>query len=235
MVRSLADRTFQLRSPMDGFPPGTFTLTQQCNRFRMMPDTSYLLSASYRILGMQAGFGLIESSFTRKMNSANIMTKNIFDLVLSSMLYIAVGYGLAFGEPAFGSETGSLVGNPLRADKDYTMLLFQYSFAATTSTIDSGALAERVNFWAYLVTSSACCGILYPIVAHWGWMPEGWLAQLGFHDFAGGMIVHGFGGFFALASILHVGPRIGRFAEYTPRGGALNRLLFRPMFFLTPS
>ena len=153
-----------------------------------MPDTGYLLGASYRVLGMQAGFGLIESSFTRKMNSANIMTKNIFDLVLSSMVYILVGYGLAFGTPAFGMDTNSIVGDPRGADKDYTMLLFQYSFAATTSTIDSGALAERVNFWAYLVVSSMCCGVLYPIVTHWGWTGTGWLAQRGFLDFAGGMI-----------------------------------------------
>merc|ERR1719395_1065 len=130
------------------------------------------------------------------MNSANIMAKNVLDLVLSSVLYFYLGYPLAYGR---GADENSFIGST-DVDNDMTNMLFQFSFAATASTIDSGALAERVNLYAYLLVSSLCCGVFYPIVSHWVWSPTGWLQQRGFLDFAGGMLVHGFGGFFALGT-----------------------------------
>lgn len=122
---------------------------------------------------------------------------------------LAVGWGLAYGKGdthgLFGSSEFFLVGC-----KDMVQFLWQFSFAATASTIDSGAVAERMDFKAYLIVSTSCTGLIYPFVAHWIWNPDGWLSKRGYYDFAGSGGVHTLGGVFALVSAIWLGPRIGR-------------------------
>jgi len=179
-----------------------------------------------KILSMQIGFALLEGGYTRRMHMANIMMKNLVDLVLSGIGFFLFGYRLAYkSDDDLDGDKDSwniydftgVPANPWSgiagAAIDPAWFFFQWSFAATASTIDSGALAERVNFLAYLVLSFWESAFIYTIVCHWTW-GGGWLAQEGFVDFAGGMVVHGLGGISALVGASFLGPRIGRFPEF---------------------
>mmetsp|Transcript_90739 Transcript_90739/g.242941 ORF Transcript_90739/g.242941 Transcript_90739/m.242941 type:complete len:717 (+) Transcript_90739:21-2171(+) len=172
-------------------------------------DNSWVFTSGIRVLSMQGGFGLLESSTVRSTNSVNIMMKNMLDLMLGSLFYFYIGYQLTFG-----AGGNSFVGNLGAEFTDPIFFVFQWSFAATASTIDSGACAERVDLFGYVIVSAVTTGIIYPIVAHWGWTSEGWLAQEGYIDFAGSSIVHMVGGVSALLSSLCLGPRIGRFPKF---------------------
>ena len=140
----------------------------------------------------KAGFGLLETGMVRAKNAQNIMIKNMMDACVGAIAYYLIGYGLAYGgggNSFVGTDTFALVGTT-----DYIIWFFNYVFAGTTATIVSGAVAERCQFEAYLIYSSALTAVIYPVASHWVWSPDGWMYKLGVLDFAGGGAVHGLGG-----------------------------------------
>ena len=178
-------------------------------------DVIWLLLAAFLVFFMQAGFAMVESGFSRAKNAANLLMKNLMDFAAGSLLYFAVGFGLMYGASAaglVGTDNFLLAGFDYGADSagDWAGFLFQLVFAATAATIVSGAVAERLKFSAYLIYSVLLVGLIYPVSGHWLW-GGGWLAGLGFVDFAGSTMVHAMGGWAALAGALVLGPRIGRF------------------------
>ncbi|MEX1279227.1 MAG: ammonium transporter [Acidimicrobiia bacterium] len=173
-------------------------------------DNVWIVVAGILVMLMQAGFALVEAGFTRAKNAANIVMKNVMDFSVGGLIYWAVGFGLAYG----GSTLGGFVGygefffnNPDRSVEWF----FQVVFAATAATIVSGAMAERTKFSAYLMYTPFITGLIYPVVTHWVWSGQGWLGDLGFIDFAGSGIVHLTGGMAALAGVLVIGPRLGKY------------------------
>ncbi|WP_293573020.1 EAL domain-containing protein [Phaeobacter sp.] len=176
------------------------------------------------VLDMQAGFLCFESGFVRKKNAASVAIKNICDLCFVSSAFWFVGFGLMYG-PSFGGLWGTGPFAPHLANSDDPMtgafFLFQMAFAATAATIVSGAVAERERFEGYLLLSVTMGAVIYPVAGHWIWGgawsggSPGWLAELGFIDFAGATVVHAVGGWAALAAILVLGPRLGRFSHKT--------------------
>lgn len=178
-------------------------------------DVIWLLLAAFLVFFMQAGFAMVESGFSRAKNAANLLMKNLMDFSVGTILYFAIGFGLMYGATAggfIGTDNFFLSNIGFGPDSayDWAGFLFQLVFAATAATIVSGAVAERLKFSAYLVYSIILVGIVYPISGHWLW-GGGWLAELGFIDFAGSTIVHSVGGWAALAGALVLGPRIGKF------------------------
>ena len=173
-------------------------------------DHSWGISRMIGILTMQGGFALLEAGSVRPANKANIMMKNVADMSVGLLTYAAFGYSLTFApySPFVGGPSRLLL---IGAEREYTNVMHQFSFAATTGTIVSGALAERVHFTAYVVLSVWVINLLYCICAHWVWTEEGWLFAIDFIDFAGAGVVHLLGGSCALAATSIVGPRIGRY------------------------
>jgi Amt family ammonium transporter len=164
---------------------------------------------------MQAGFAMVESGFTRSKNAANLLMKNLIDFAGGSLVYFAIGFGLMYGASAggfIGTSNFFLSEVSISPDNAYGWVdfLFQAMFAAAAATIVSGAVAERMKFKSYLIYSIVITAFIYPISGHWHW-GGGWLAQMGFIDFAGSTIVHAVGGFAALAGAMVLGPRIGKF------------------------
>jgi len=196
-------------------------------RTRKVPDTSWLLGAAGKVLTMQAGFGLLESAMCRKMNATNVMMKNVGDLVLAALFYFAFGYSLSFGKDLGGF---GLIGDPTGEVVDYASCFFHFSFAATAATIDSGCLAERVNFFTYLILSSFTTAVSYPIVCHWAWHPDGWLFKAGYVDFAGSSVVHLLGACSGFCAMMIAGPRIGRFSGYRTWQSSLARWFFHEKY-----
>jgi len=179
-------------------------------------DTVWLAVAAALVFFMQAGFALLESGMSRAKNAVNVVMKNYVDVCLGSLAFWLVGYGLMFGfNPTgwFGQSHFALFG---AEDSDYMMLLFQTMFAATAVTIASGAMAERTRYQAYLLGAVLITAIIYPVFGSWAWGGghggDGWLAALGFIDFAGSTVVHSIGGWVALAGVLVLGPRLGRYS-----------------------
>ena len=159
----------------------------------------------------------------RDDNVASIMAKNVLDLILGSVAFFLYGYQLAFGERRKGAALKWCFGSlwPVRFARDPVDFMFHFSFAATASTIDSGCVAERMSERSYLLLSVTTTAVIYPIVAHWCWDPDGWLNKAGYVDFAGSSTVHLVGGVSAIVCASFVGPRIGRFPDYeAPRGAA---------------
>lgn len=178
-------------------------------------DTIWLFIGAFLVFWMQAGFAMVESGFSRAKNAANLLMKNLMDFAGGTLLFFAVGFGLMYG-----SSVGGFIGadnfflsnlDPAAFDAySWVDFLFQLMFAAAAATIVSGAVAERLKFKAYLIYSVVITGFIYPISGHWHW-GGGWLAEMGFIDFAGSTIVHAVGGFAALAAAIILGPRIGKF------------------------
>ena len=180
-------------------------------------DNLTMFICAVLVLFMQAGFALVEAGFNSGKNTVNILFKNLIDLSLGALLYWGVGYGIMYSGAANGIIGFGGVGIAQQTGIDPSYLphpqvdfLFQVAFAATAATIVSGAVAGRMQFKSYLVYSALLTGIIYPISGFWQW-GGGWLSELGFHDFAGSLIVHAVGGFAGLAGALVLGPRIGRF------------------------
>lgn len=175
-------------------------------------DSVWLLLAAALVMFMQAGFALVEAGFTRAKNAGNIIMKNVMDFSVGGVVYWAFGFALAYG----GSTLGGFVAygdvwffnDSARAGEWF----FQVVFAATAATIISGAVAGRVKFTSYLMYTPFVTGLIYPVVTHWVW-GGGWLAERGFFDFAGSGVVHMLGGVAALAGVIVVGPRIGKYDE----------------------
>jgi Amt family ammonium transporter len=178
-------------------------------------NTLWVVFASVLVFFMQAGFALLESGMSRSKNAVNVMMKNYMDVCLASLIFWFIGFGVMFG----GNSTG-FIGEDnfmlIDADPwDYTLLLFQTMFAATAVTICSGAMAERTKYGAYLIAVCIITAVIYPIFGSWVWGGfyggSGWLADIGFIDFAGSTVVHSVGAWCALAGIIILGPRLGRF------------------------
>ena len=207
-------------------------------------DTLWVLVAAALVFFMQAGFALVEAGLQSAKNVVNILMKNYMDFIIASIAFWAVGFGFMFagGNSILGLGGWFLGGadsSPLTGDA-YTGIFsslswtgvpltakffFQLVFAGTAATIVSGAIGGRVKFPSYLVFSVVMTALIYPILGHWVW-GGGWLAQLGFLDFAGSTVVHAVGGFSALGAVLVLGPRIGRYA-----GGKVNAMPGHNMTF----
>ncbi len=184
-------------------------------------DYVWTILAAALVFLMQAGFALLETGLTRAKNAANIIMKNLMDAAAGCIVFFFVGFGLMFG-PSLGGWVGTsgfaLSGlDGQETSWIYAFFFFQAVFAATATTIVSGAVAERVNFAAYLVFSLVVSGLIYPVFGSWAWGSllngGGWLEGLGFHDFAGSTVVHSVGGWAALAGALAVGARAGKYDE----------------------
>jgi Amt family ammonium transporter len=194
-------------------------------------DTMWVLITAMLVIFMNAGFCMLETGFCRQKNAVNVLTKNLVVFALSTIAFWVIGFGIMFGDgtPFFGTSgifflsgadnspaTGDAyqgvyssinwTGVPLLAK-----FFFQLAFAGTAATIVSGAVAERIKFVDFLIFSLLLVGIAYPITGHWIW-GGGWLAQLGFWDFAGSTVVHAVGGWAALMGAAFLGPRIGKYA-----------------------
>ncbi|OQB83896.1 MAG: Ammonia channel precursor [Planctomycetes bacterium ADurb.Bin126] len=182
-------------------------------------NTVWTLLAAFLVFFMQAGFAMVETGFTRAKNAANIMMKNLMDFSFGSIAFFVVGYGLMFGASNggfFGTDKFLLAhADVATGDGLWQMAfwLFQIVFAATAATIVSGSMAERTKFGAYIAYSIVISLVIYPISGHWIWNADGWLAKLGFHDFAGSTVVHSVGGWAALAGAAILGPRIGKYVK----------------------
>jgi ammonium transporter, Amt family len=177
-------------------------------------NTVWVLVTAFLVFFMQAGFALVEAGFTRSKNTVNILFKNLVDFLFATIAFWAIGYALMFGSgsPFFGATGFFLSG--LESDTagvpTLAFWLFQLVFAGTAATIVSGAMAERTKFKAYLIYSAVISLLIYPIFGHWVW-GGGWLAEMGFLDFAGSTVVHSVGGWAALVGAMILGPRIGKF------------------------
>ncbi len=192
------------------------------NELAYAVDNIVLFLAAVLVIFMQAGFALVEAGFNSAKNAINIMFKNLMDFALGLIIFWLIGYGIMYGSsviiPGFLTWGGQLgismapvepIAGNLNPQADY---LFQVAFAATAATIVSGAVAGRIKFTAYLVYTVFISALIYPISGFWQW-GGGWLSELGFHDFAGSLVVHSVGGFAGLAGAMVLGPRIGRFAK----------------------
>ncbi|MGB0679050.1 MAG: ammonium transporter [Polyangiales bacterium] len=185
----------------------------------MALDSVWILVSAFLVFFMHAGFALVESGFCRRKNAVMVLLKNFGVLTVASLLYFALGFGLMFGA---GNAIVGLTGFMPAADQRmasvpaeiplFVFLFFQLVFAATAATIVSGAVAERARLAPFLAFTAVASALIYPIVGHWVW-GGGFLATMGFHDFAGSTVVHGVGGAMGLAGALILGPRLGKYDE----------------------
>ena len=170
----------------------------------------FLIGAAW-VFWMQAGFAMVETGFTRAKNAGNILMKNLMDFCIGTIVFILIGFSLLLGEDLIG-----LIGKPgldiftAYENFDWSSFVFNLVFCATAATIVSGAMAERTKFLSYCIYSAVISALIYPIEAHWIW-GGGWLADLGFHDFAGSTCVHMAGGVAAFVGAAILGPRIGKY------------------------
>lgn len=181
-------------------------------------NTMWVLIGTALVFFMQAGFACVEAGFTRSKNAGNIIMKNLMDFCIGTPLYWLVGFGIMFGTDSaifgglhlFGhfTDTSFLP----EGVSFFSYFIFQTVFCATAATIVSGAMAERTKFSSYCVYSAVISLIIYPVSGHWIW-GGGWLAQIGFHDFAGSTAVHMLGGVCALIGAMILGPRIGKYTK----------------------
>ena len=195
-------------------------------------DTLFVLVSAALVFLMQAGFCLLELGFVRAKNCLNVVMKNVSDFCVSMILFLLVGFSLMFGTSLGGWIGGDIVWLSRYPEDSalWVFWLFQAVFAATAATIVSGAMAERTKFSGYLAYTVMISAFIYPVLGHWAWGSfagglelgfgggKGWLEAMGFADFAGSSVVHGVGGACALAGIIVLGPRTGRFTlDGTPR------------------
>ncbi|WP_373480956.1 ammonium transporter [Geminocystis sp.] len=185
-----------------------------------MIDQLWLLICSGLVLLMQGGFMCLESGLTRSKNSINVAVKNFADFAVSVMLFWAFGYALMFGISQTGwVGTNYFFFNSPNESSIVVFFIFQAMFCGTSTTIISGAVAERIQFWAYLITTILVSGLIYPLFGHWAWNENGWLKEIGFVDFAGSTVVHSVGAWVSLATLVIIGSRNGRFS-----GGKINKI-----------
>ncbi|MBU2950533.1 ammonium transporter [Tamlana agarivorans] len=166
----------------------------------------WMLISGILVFLMQAGFTLVESGMTRAKNVVNIAMKNVLDIAVGSIVFWFMGYSLMYG-----SSNGWIGWSGFMYNQGPADLFFQTVFCATTATIVSGAIAGRTKYTTYILFSLVMTAVIYPISGGWQWNGDGWLAQMGFIDFAGSSIVHAVGGWAALVGAALVGPRIGKY------------------------
>ena len=190
-------------------------------------DYGFVALCSGLVFLMQAGFCLVEMGFSRAKNSINIMMKNVFDFGAGTIGFFLIGFSIMFGTShggMIGWDSFALMNVDSYTSEIWLFLLFQMMFATAATTIASGAMAERTNFVGYLIYAFIACVFIYPLIGHWAWGGAsegfgfgggaGWLAEMGFRDFAGSAVVHSLGGAMALAGIIVVGARRGRFSKH---------------------
>jgi Amt family ammonium transporter len=186
-------------------------------------NTVWVLIAGFLVFFMQCGFGFLEAGFVRSKNVVNIMAENFLDTTMTTMGFWAAGFGIMFGSGngLFGTEWFFLRGIPAEYAglPFYAFFFFQFAFSAAASTIASGLMAERTDFRADLIYSFIVGLFIYPVVGHWIWSSDGWLADRGFLDFAGSTVVHLVGALVGLAGTLVLGKRVDKeFGKTTIRG-----------------
>ncbi|MFA5292097.1 MAG: ammonium transporter [Phycisphaerae bacterium] len=197
---------------------------------KVMVDTMWVLITAFLVFFMNLGFAAVESGFARAKNCVNIMSKNFVVFAVSSLGFLFIGWGIMFGDgngflglhglffvggadnsPAIGEaykgvySAISWTGVPL-----WAKFFFQLVFCGTAATIVSGAVAERIKYIAFIFFSFVMTMLIYPVIGHWVW-GGGWLAKMGMFDFAGSTVVHSVGGWAALAGVIVLGPRIGKY------------------------
>ena len=189
-------------------------------------DTLWVINCAILVFIMQAGFMCMESGLSRHKNSINVALKNAADFGVSVVMFWIFGFGLMFGTSYKGIIGTDLFFFKTDISMYQTYFVFQAMFVATAATIISGAVAERMKFAGYLIVTIIATSIIYPIIGHWAWsssylsklyetdkmLKVGWLTEMGFVDFAGSTIVHSVGGWIALAGVLILGPRIGKYS-----------------------
>ena len=189
----------------------------------MIIDTLWVLLAAILVFFMNLGFAAVEAGFARAKNTVNILSKNFIVFAVSSLGFMLLGWGLMFGgdNPFVGTENLFILGGADLSAYDETLtsnvpfwgkFFFQLVFCGTAATIVSGAVAERIKYVSFIVFSFVLTLVIYPIVGHWIW-GGGWLADMGFLDFAGDSAVHSVGGWAALAGAIILGPRIGKYGK----------------------
>lgn len=189
--------------------------------YTVLIDTLWVFLAAILVFFMNLGFASLEAGFARSKNTVNILSKNFIVFAVSSLGFLLLGWGLMFGgsNPFVGTEHLFILGSKDLSFYDNTLtsnvpfwgkFFFQLVFCGTAATIVSGAVAERIKYVSFIVFSFVLTLVIYPIVGHWVW-GGGWLAQLGFMDFAGDTVVHSVGGWAALAGAMILGPRIGKY------------------------
>lgn len=177
-------------------------------------DSLWIIVAASLVMSMQVGFCMLEAGLVRSKNTINVAMKNFVDFVVATLCFWAFGFAVMFGLSRGGWFGASdLAFGTWASPHDATFFLFQLMFCATAATIVSGAVAERLSFKGYLGITLLISGLIYPLAGHWAWNADGWLARLGFVDFAGSSVVHSVGGWVALASVSILGPRLGRFSS----------------------
>ncbi len=197
-------------------------------------DTLWVIDCAILVFIMQAGFMCMETGLSRHKNSINVALKNAADFGVSVVIFWIFGFGIMFGTSYYGFFGTDLFFFKTNKAEYMTYFVFQAMFVATAATIISGAVAERMKFNGYLIMTVLATGIIYPIVGHWAWSSSylskydtvdqllvvtgsvrttGWLSDLGFVDFAGSTIVHSVGGWIALAAVIILGPRIGKYSD----------------------
>ena len=197
-------------------------------------DTLWVIDCAILVFIMQAGFMCMETGLSRHKNSINVALKNAADFGVSVVIFWIFGFGIMFGTSYNGFFGTDLFFFKTEKAEYMTYFVFQAMFVATAATIISGAVAERMKFNGYLIMTVLATGIIYPIVGHWAWSSSylskydtvsqllvatgsikttGWLSDLGFIDFAGSTIVHSVGGWIALAAVIILGPRIGKYSQ----------------------
>jgi len=184
-------------------------------------DILWVTLCSALVFMMQVGFLCLETGFTRSKNNVNVAVKNLVDFCVSTIVFWAVGFGLMFGA-SYGGWFGvsNFMVNHTGANWGFTtFFVFQVMFCGAAVTIISGAVAERMKFSSYILITVLISGLVYPVAGHWSWATlfggdtNGFLADLGFYDFAGSTVVHSVGGWGALAAVIIIGPRLGRFDQ----------------------
>jgi len=195
-------------------------------------DTMWVMIAAFLVFFMNLGFAMVETGLTRSKNSVNILAKNFIVFAIASISFYVIGFGFMFGngsgfigkEGLFfigGADTSPLTGDAYQGAYSalswtgvplFAKFFFQLVFAATAATIVSGAVAERIKFHSFIIFSFVLVAIMYPITGHWIW-GGGWLAAKGFWDFAGSTVVHSVGGWAALAGVILLGARTGKYRE----------------------
>ena len=189
----------------------------------MIIDTMWVLVAGILVFFMNLGFACVEAGFARAKNTVNILSKNFIVFAVSSLGFMVLGWGLMFGSdnPFIGTQNLFILGNADLSVYNDTLtsnvpfwgkFFFQLVFCGTAATIVSGAVAERIKYISFIVFSFVLTLVIYPIIGHWVW-GGGWLASLGFMDFAGDTVVHSVGGWAALAGAWILGPRIGKYGK----------------------
>ena len=181
----------------------------------VMDMSVWYLVGAVLVFFMQCGFAMVETGFTRAKNAGNIIMKNLMDFCIGTVVFMLLGYGIMNSEHYFFG----LIGRPeyqLFTDFygfNWSNFFFQLVFCATSATIVSGAMAERTKFLSYCIYSAVISAVVYPIETGWVWNGQGWLAQLGFVDFAGSAVIHMVGGIAALIGAILLGPRIGKYTK----------------------